>query len=181
MNIDELRYDLSKRSKNGIGFLMSAVVIWTIITIIFVIDLEINTQNIFMFITTGIMFPLALLFSNLINAEWKQDDSPLSILGLILNVAQFIYFPLVFWAFLYKPTTMLMVFAIITAAHLFPYGWFYNAKPYYFIAPVLSVLILMLNSLDFPLWSLSTTMIIGLILLISLLFINYKKRVERHT
>ncbi|WP_054752083.1 DUF7010 family protein [Piscibacillus salipiscarius] len=109
MSVDDLRKDLSIRGKNGIGFLMSASVIWSIITVIFLLDLNINTQNIYLFFATGIMFPLALLFSKLINADWKIENNPLANLGLIMNIAQFSYFPLVFWAFANEPSIMIMV------------------------------------------------------------------------
>ncbi|MFD2637896.1 DUF7010 family protein [Piscibacillus salipiscarius] len=174
MSVDDLRKDLSIRGKNGIGFLMSASVIWSIITVIFLLDLNINTQNIYLFFATGIMFPLALLFSKLINADWKIENNPLANLGLIMNIAQFSYFPLVFWAFANEPSIMIMVFAVITAAHLYPYGWFYDAKAYYFLAPTLSVLVVLFNFVKFPLWSISSAMIVGLLTLISILFYNYK-------
>lgn len=52
-----------------------------------------------MFISTGLMYPLSIGFAKIIKAEWKFDH-PLGSLGLLLNVAQFIYFPLIFWAFI---------------------------------------------------------------------------------
>ncbi|GEL77609.1 hypothetical protein TMU01_18440 [Tenuibacillus multivorans] len=176
MNINNLRQDLSIKGKNGIAFLLSATIIWTIFTIIFSLPNNIETKNIFMLITTGIMFPLALLFSKLIKADWKIDQNPLSNLGLVINLAQFIYFPIAFWAFVKHPSEMVMFFAVITAAHLFPYGWFYNAKAYYVMAPIAAILVAIIGSTVESLWIIPLMMIGALLILNLLLFVDYRKK-----
>lgn len=178
MSINELRFDLSIKGKNGIGFLLAGSIIWIVISIIFLLDLDIFTQNISLFFASGAMFPLALFFSKLIKADWKMDDNPLSTLGLILNLAQLIYFPLVFWAFVQEPTIMMMVYAAITGAHFYPYGWFYQATSYYIIAPILTVLVVVFQAIQFPLWSVSLLMVSGLLILSCFLYVDYKKKIK---
>jgi hypothetical protein len=75
---------------------MSAVIIWSIITILFILPIELNQKNIFMLFATGLMFPLSVGISTLIKADWKSKDNPLGDLGLYLNLAQLIYFPILF-------------------------------------------------------------------------------------
>ncbi len=104
MEINDLRNELSIRSKNGIAFLLAATLVWSIVLVIFLLPIEIRYKNIFTFYSTCILFPLAILFSKLIKADWKINDNPLGTLGIYLNIAQLIYFPIIFWAFSKNPT-----------------------------------------------------------------------------
>ncbi|MCE7791843.1 hypothetical protein K8O68_05345 [Salipaludibacillus sp. CUR1] len=178
MDVTQSRNNLSVISKNGIGFLLSAVVIWAIITIIFLQPIEIHSKNIYMLFSTGLMFPLSVGMSALIKADWRLKNNPLGNLGLYLNLAQLIYFPILFWGIIKSPNDAIVFFAIITGAHFFPYGWFYNAKPFYVMAPVISVAImglgLYLNGDN--LWVIPLSMTLLLLLLISWLSIDYKKK-----
>ena len=100
MELIGLRNDLSIRGKNGVPFILSAVVIWGLITVVFVLPFEVERQNILMFMCTGLTFPIAVLVANLIRAEWKfTKKTPLADLGLLFNIAQFMYFPILFLAF----------------------------------------------------------------------------------
>lgn len=178
MKSQKARNDLSIKAKNGIGFISSAVIIWTIITIIFLFPLSIQQKNIYMLISTGMMFPLSIGISSLIKADWKLEGNPLGNLGLILNLAQLIYFPLLFWAIIYNPEDAVIFFAIITAAHFFPYGWFYNAKPYYIMAPVVSVSLMLLgiHVTTENLWLVPFFTLLSFVILIFLLTRDFKKK-----
>ncbi|MFA9558949.1 hypothetical protein ACERII_16690 [Evansella sp. AB-rgal1] len=179
MDIINIRNDLSVKGKNGIGFLLSGVVIWSIITIIFLQPMEIQQKNIFMLFTTGIMFPLSIAISALIKADWKLPNNPLGNLGTYLNLAQLSYFPILFFAIIKSPHDAVLFFAIITVAHFFPYGWFYNAKPFYVLAPINSVAIMFLGlySNGENLWIIPLSMTILLLLLIALLHLDYKRKI----
>jgi hypothetical protein len=180
LEINKIKNELSVRGKNGIGFLLSAVVIWTIITIIFIQPIEIDRKNIYMLFSTGLMFPLSVGISTIIKADWKLKDNPLGQLGLYLNLAQVIYFPILFWGIIKSPNDAIMVFAIITGAHFFPYGWFYNAKPFYAMAPIISILIMFLGLyIDGDiLWLEPLSMVILLLLLILWLLLDYKGKIK---
>lgn len=176
--LKEIKNDLSVRGKNGIGFLIAAIVIWSIITVIFLMPLEIQQKNLYMLFSTGIMFPLSLLFSKIIKAEWKFEGSPLASLGLYLNFAQIIYFPIVFWAIAHSPEQALMFFSIIVGAHFFPYAWFYNARAYLFMSIIISVGIMVVGW-SMPtdsLWYIPLIMILLIVVLILLLYRNYKTK-----
>ncbi|WP_231686985.1 hypothetical protein [Bacillus sp. JCM 19034] len=178
LELNKTRNELSVKGKNGMGFLLSAIVIWSIITIIFLQPIEIQQKNIFMLCSTGLMFPLSIAMSSLIKAEWTFKNIPLGELGLFLNLAQIIYFPILIWGMIKSPTDAVMFFAIITGAHFFPYGWFYNAKPYYIMAPVISVVILALGIFlnGDQLWLIPLSMAIILFILFFLNYLDYKKK-----
>lgn len=178
LDLNNTRNELSVKGKNGIGFLLSAFVIWSIITMIFLQPIEIQQKNIFMLYSTGLMFPLSIAMSALLRAEWKFKKIPLAKLGLFLNLAQIIYFPILIWGMIKSPVDAVMIFAIITGAHFFPYGWLYNAKPYYIMAPVISVLILVLALfLNVEnLWLIPLSMAIILPILFFWNYLDYKKK-----
>jgi hypothetical protein len=178
LEINETRNELSVRGKNGIGFLLSAVVIWSIITVIFGQSIEMHQKNIYMLYSTGLMFPLSVGISTFIKADWKLKNNPLGNLGLSLNLAQVIYFPILFWGMIKSPNDAVILFAIITGAHFFPYGWFYKAKPYYVMAPMISVVLMCLGLYvnEESLWLVPFSMVILLLFLILWIHLDYKRK-----
>lgn len=179
MDLLTMKNELAIKSKNGTSFLLSGTIIWVIITIVFFQTFDINTKNIVALYSTGLMFPLSVLLSIIMKVDWKAKGNPLGNLGLILNVAQLIYFPLIFWAFISNPNEVVVVFAIITAAHFFPYGWLYNTKVFYFLSPimVLAVFFVGLTLKGEHLWAIPLTMVISLVSINLLLLLDYKKKV----
>ena len=180
MNIDELRSELSIKCKNGLPFLMSATIVWLMIFLVFLLPLEIKTKNIYTFFCTGVMFPVAILIANIIKAEWKSNDSPIGMLGLYLNLAQLMYFPILFYSFSKNPEQMTIFFAVITGAHIFPYGWFYNTKSYMIMAPVISVIVTLIgyNVMVASLWAIPLSMVIFLIILNTWLYKDYTMKTK---
>lgn len=178
MDLNELRQDLALRNKNGLPFLLSAMTVWILITALFTLSLELRIQNIGMLMLTGIMFPLSVGLSTPLKTDWKSEGNPLAGLGLILNIAQFMYFPLVLWAFGVHPEAMLLVFAVITGAHLFPYGWIYRTKAYYILAPFMAVAATVIGWGANPSgqWLIPLTMVFLLAVLNVLLVLDYKAK-----
>src|SRR5690625_358727 len=137
MDINSVRDDLSIKGKNGIAFLCSGIIIWIIISLIFSLSIGVNVKNILMLFSTGLMFPLSIGLSQMFKADWKLEGNPLSKLGLYLNLAQIMYFPILFWAIIKTPESAVIFFAIITSAHFFPYGWYYRTRSYEMMAPIM--------------------------------------------
>ncbi|MGV8980995.1 DUF7010 family protein [Clostridium sp.] len=180
MNIDELKNELAIRCKNGLPFLLSATVIWSIVLVIFLLPYKIEGKNILTLYSTSIMFPLSILCSKIIRADWRANDNPLGMLGLYLNLAQLMYFPILAFTFYKNPNQMIIFFAVITGAHLFPYGWYYNAKAYMVMAPVMSILIIVIGwNVDISrLWLIPLSMIGLLVILNIWIFVEYKVKIQ---
>lgn len=178
LELDELHRQLSIRGKNGIPFICSACTLWILFTIIYALPMKIELKNIWLLICTGGMFPLSILYSMWMKSDWKMEGHPLSKLGLIFNLAQFVYFPLVFWALLRQPEEMIMFFAIITGAHFFPYSWYYQTKAYSVIAILSAVIIFIVGLIIKPvqMWFIPFIMVILLIILIGWLASDYKTK-----
>lgn len=176
----KIRDNFSLRGKNGLPFIMSAVVVWGLITVVFLLPFDLWKQNVFMFWCTGLMFPLSMLMAKLLNAEWKfTKDTPLADLGLLFNIAQLVYFPILFLAFANSPKEMLIYFAIITGAHLFPYGWFYRTSVYYLFAPLMAIFMMVLGFIiEGQLWLVPLAMVLLLSLMCFLLWNDYKRKLQ---
>lgn len=183
MEIESWRRELSIDGKNGIAFLMPAVIVWGLITLVFLLPFDLYTRNILMLGSCGLMFPLTMASARVLQTKWSFDDHPLGNLGFILNLAQLMYFPLIFWAISRSPEEAVMVFAVITGAHFFPYGWFYQSLPFYVMAPMISVSVTVIG-LGWGAnqqWIIASTMTGLLVLLIGWLVKDYQQTVRLHT
>jgi len=180
LNINELRNELAIRCKNGLPFLLAATIVWSMVLVIFLLPYEIESKNILTLFSTGITFPLAILISKVIKADWKVNDNPLGMLGLYINLAQLMYFPILFFAFIKAPNQFIIFFAVITGAHLFPYGWFYNTKAFAIMAPVISAIVIIIGwDIDISrLWLIPLSMIVLLMILNIWLYIEYKAHLQ---
>lgn len=135
--LNELRIELSVKSKNGIDFTLAASIIWLVITFIWNLSFKPYDKSVLVFIVGGPMLPLAFLLSKLLKTNWKIKDNPLQQLGLWLNFAQLFYFPFLIFTMIKMPDYFIMTYSIITGAHLFPFAWFYKTNWYALFAGII--------------------------------------------
>jgi hypothetical protein len=177
-SFDKLRLNLSVKLKNGIDFTLSASIIWMIIAYVWTIDHSTYDKSIFTFIVGALMFPLAFIFSKLIKINWTNKDNPLQQLGLWLNLAQLFYFPFLFFTLIKMPDYFVMVYIIITGAHLFPYSWYYKTGLYAIFAGIISfgALVIGLITPGERMYFIPLFMSASLITLTILLYFDSKKK-----
>jgi len=138
MNLDELRIDISKRSKKGLHFIIASVIIWCAVQVVWLLPIEdILTKNLLTFCFTAPLVPIAYMISKIIKAEFSTVDNPLNMLGLLFSCNQFLYLLIAMWVYPTVPDKMVMILAVIFGAHLLPFAWLYKSKAYL----VMSVLI----------------------------------------
>jgi hypothetical protein len=176
-----LKTELSIKAKNGIDFIISACIVWLVISVIWYLPFDFYNKSVLTFIVGGFMLPMALLISKLLKTQWKVDNNPLQPLGLWLNFAQLFYFPFLIFILIKMPSHFAMTYAIITGAHLFPYAWFYNEKAYAVGAGLISVgsLILGLTLDSEKLYFIPLVVAILLLLLALPLAMSYRKKVHK--
>ncbi len=138
-DLDLLRLDLTIKAKNGLNFIVAAIIIWLSITYIWTLPYSIGSRGVLTFYAGGLMLPLAWVFSKLMRTSWNIPDNPIQPLGLWLNFAQLVYFPILVFVYLRYTEHFVMVYVIITGAHFLPYAWFYNTKSFAVMAVVISV------------------------------------------
>ena len=175
---ENLRISLSVKAKNGIDFISSASIIWLLIAIVWTLNSSTYNKSVLTFIVGSLLLPLALIASKLLKTNWKDKENPLQPLGLWLNFAQLFYFPFLIFTLIKSPDYFIMVYAIITGAHFFPYAWFYKTSLYAIFAGIISVGSLTLGLLLPPqnMYLLPVSVSITLILLAFLLYFDFKKK-----
>ena len=133
--LDELKHDAQNTQKKGLPFIMASAVLWTLITAVQFLDLNINAKNLCSFMCSCLLIPLALIFSKIIRAEiFRKMINPINKLGFLCTMNQMLYILIAMWAFNRNPESMLMIYAMIFGAHLMPFSWIYDCKPYMIIA-----------------------------------------------
>ena len=139
-NYSELKKEAMVLQKKGLPFMMASVVIWTAVTIVRSLPVDIMTKNLYTFYCPGLLIPCVLIFSLIIGARpFSKRNNPFNKLGLINTMNQMLYLLIVMWAFNQKPEAMLMLFAMVFGAHLLPFSWLYESKTYLVMSLVTTI------------------------------------------
>lgn len=143
--LQELKADCRKKQKRGLPFILASVLLWLAILVIHISSLPILTKNLYTFFCSAPLVPLAYFISKIIGVEFQNKNNPLTKLGLIFTVNQVFYLLIVMWVYAAMPDKMLMVYAMVFGAHLFPYGWLYQSKTYYILSVIIPIGVLILG------------------------------------
>lgn len=143
--LNELRDQLSASAKNGIAFTFAGSILWLVMSYVWTLPFTAYSRSILVLMAGGPLIPMALLFSRLFKTNWKIIDNPLQPLGLWLNIAQLFYFPFLIFTLIKTPAYFILVYAIITGAHFFPYAWFYRTNLYAIFAAIIVLGVLTLG------------------------------------
>ena len=139
-NYSELKREAMILQKKGLPFMMASVVIWTAVTIVRSLPVDIMTKNLYTFYCPGLLIPCVIIFSLIIGARpFSKRNNPFNKLGLINTMNQMLYLLIVMWAFNQKPEAMLMLFAMVFGAHLLPFSWLYESKTYLVMSLVTTI------------------------------------------
>lgn len=177
-SLDTLRLELSIKAKNGLDFILAAIITWSLITVVWTLDFSSYDKSVLTFIVGSLLMPLAILSSKLIKTQWKVKDNPLDPLGLWLNFAQLFYFPFLIFVLLKEPDYFLMTYVIITGAHFFPYSWYYKELGFAIMAGIISVgaFLIALNSSLQNQYYVGIFMVVSLMILATWIFLSFKKK-----
>lgn len=138
--LNALRKDAAVMQRRGLPFMMASVVLWTGIMLSRIFMKDIHSMNLFVFMSSAFLMPVATIFGKIIKADiYKKTSNPVNKLGFLCNINQFLYLPIAMWAFSDHPHSMLLIYAIIFAAHLLPFSWVYDSKIYFYGSIIESV------------------------------------------
>lgn len=176
-DLDKLRLELSVKAKNGLDFIVSAIIIWSLISFIWTLSYSDYNKSVLTFIVGGPMLPLAFLLSKFFKTTWKVEGNPLEPLGLWLNFAQLFYFPMLVFMLIMKPEYFVLCYVIITGAHFFPYAWYYNTKAFAVMAGVISLgsMAIALTMQPANLYLIPLFMVAALLVLALWLFLDFRQ------
>lgn len=137
--LQELKADCRKKQKRGLPFILASIPLWLAILAIHISSLPILTKNLYTFFCSAPLVPFAYLISKVLGVDFQNKENPLSGLGLIFTVNQIFYLLIVMWIYAALPDKMVMVYAMVFGAHLFPYGWLYQSKAYYVFSVIVPI------------------------------------------
>ena len=124
--MNELRKEIAIQQKKGLPFIMTSVIIWLLILLVSILDINMNMKNLLVFCCSCPLLPLSWIIGKLIKVDIFSKENPLGQLGFIFTLNQMIYLLIVMWVFSAVPEKMIMVYAMVFGAHLFPYSWLYK-------------------------------------------------------
>lgn len=151
LELEELRNDISIRSKKGLHFIITSIFIWLGVLVVWLLPFEnILTKNLLTFCFTAPLLPLSYMISKIIKSEFSTADNPLSNLGFLFACNQFLYILIAMWIYRAVPDKMVMVLAIIFGAHLLPFGWLYKSKAYSVMSIIISFAVLIVGIIFDP-------------------------------
>ncbi|GGE70356.1 DUF7010 family protein [Priestia taiwanensis] len=146
MELETLRDDLAVRSKRGLHFILTSIVLWIGILVVWLLPIkEVAIKNLLTFCILGMLAPIAFMMSKLIKVEFSIKDNPLNKLVLVLVANQVLYIFIAMWIYQAVPDKMAMIIAVIFGAHLLPFGWVYKSKAYFVMSVVISIAILLIG------------------------------------
>ena len=168
-SLEQTKQACARGQKRGLHFIMASVIIWTLIFIVQLTKLPIETKNLLTFCCTCPLMPLAWMLSKPLGITFSDKENPLSPLGIILPVAQIPYLLIVMWVYAAVPDKMVMTLAMVFGAHLLPFGWLYDSKVYYAMSGIVTIGALVIG-LMFPPHILALCMVVVEILFCLLLY-----------
>ncbi|MBP5555091.1 MAG: hypothetical protein J6X94_09515 [Lachnospiraceae bacterium] len=145
-SLNALRKDAARLQKRGLPFMMASVLLWTGIMFSTICIENINERNFFIFCSSALLMPLASAFGKMLGVNiYQKTPNPINKLGFLCNINQFLYLPIAMWAYSAHPESMLLIYAIIFAAHLLPFSWVYNSRIYFTASMVESIGVILLG------------------------------------
>ena len=97
--VDELRKEITIQQKKGLPFIMASVIIWLLIVLVSILNINMNMKNLLVFCCSCPLLPLAWLIGKLIKVDIFSKQNPLGQLGFIFTLNQMIYLLIVMWVF----------------------------------------------------------------------------------
>lgn len=137
--LNHLKVEFAVKQKKGLPFIMASAVLWTIMLIAFLANLDISTKNIIAMCCSALLMPVGMLFGKILKVNIFGKDNPLSSLSIVAALNQLMYLPIVLWAMYTVPDKMIMVYAIVVGAHFLPYYWIYFSPTYFYASIIIPI------------------------------------------
>ena len=137
--LKQLKIEFAVKQKKGMPFIMASAVLWTIMLIAFLTDLDLYYKNIIAMCCSALLMPVGMLCGKIIKVDIFSKENPLSSLSVVAALNQLLYLPIVVWAMYAVPEKMIMIYAIAVGAHFLPYFWIYFSPTYFYASIVIPI------------------------------------------
>ena len=88
--VNELRKEIAIQQKKGLPFIMTSVIIWLLILLVSILDINMNMKNLLVFCCSCPLLPLSWIIGKLIKVDIFSKENPLGQLGFIFTLNQMI-------------------------------------------------------------------------------------------
>lgn len=142
--LNAMKVEYAVKQKKGLPFIMASAMLWTIMLIAFLTDLDLAVKNMIAMCCSALLMPVGMLFGKIIKVNIFSKENPLSSLSVVAALNQLLYLPIVLWAMYAVPSKMIMTYAIVVGAHFLTYYWIYFSPTYFYAAifiPIVSLLL----------------------------------------
>ena len=141
--LSHLKVEFAVKQKKGLPFIMASTVLWTIMLIAFLTDLNVSAKNMIAMCCSALLMPVGMLFGKILKVDMFYKDNPFSSLSVVAALNQLMYLPIVLWTMYAVPDKMIMVYAIVVGAHFLPYYWIYFSPTYFYASIIIPIVSLM--------------------------------------
>lgn len=172
--LDTLRSDISLRQKKGLPFILSSVIIWSLILVSIRLGLTQIQKDFLVFCCSCPLMPLAVMIGKLIRVSVFDKSNPLGKLGFLFTLNQMLYLLIVMWIMNFAPEKMVIAYAMVFGGHLLPFSWLYKSKAYAIFSIAITIGALIVG-LRFGESVLALVMVVTEILLSVCLFTELRK------
>lgn len=142
--LNTLKIEYAVKQKKGLPFIMASLVLWAIMLVAFLTDLDIATKNMIAMGCSVLLVPVGMIFGKIIKVNIFSKENPISSLSVVAALNQLLYLPIVLWAMYAVPDKMIMTYAIVVGAHFLTYYWIYFSPTYFYasiLIPIVSLLV----------------------------------------
>lgn len=143
--LNKMKIEYAVKQKKGLPFIMASSVLWTIMLIAFLTNLDIAAKNIIAMCCSALLMPAGMFFGKIIKVNIFSKEDPLSSLSVVAALNQLLYLPIVLWAMYAVPDKMIMVYAMVVGAHFLTYYWIYFSPTYFYASIIIPVVSLILG------------------------------------
>ena len=134
-----MKIEFAVKQKKGLPFILASAVLWAILLVAYLTDLDISTKNIIALCCSALLMPVGMLFGKIVKVNIFSKENPLSSLSIVAALNQLLYLPIVLWAMYAIPDKMIMAYAIVVGAHFLPYYWIYFSPTYFYAAIIVPI------------------------------------------
>lgn len=156
--INYMRQDAAIKNKKGIAFIGASIPVWLGVLMIQLMDLPIDTRNLYSWFAVSLLMPVALMITKALGIKMQNKENPLNKTGMLFTMNQILYICIVCWVYAALPERMIMVLAMVFGGHLLPFAWLYRSKAYA-VSSVIVVMGALIIGCAFPAWVVAAGML----------------------
>jgi len=128
MNLVNLQIDLAQRGKWNIGYFLSGLVFWIYVLTIF-LNVPIDKAPTYWLVGTFFIFPIAILFSKLCNADpFTKGNRLADLVGYTHMSVITMSFPIILVVYFKYPEALLLTMAVAYCIDFYVMSWAFGSR-----------------------------------------------------